>query len=252
MDLSLSVQLAGMDVINNMADALNNATNTAAVLLSVYSYPDHCVMANVDKPDFPSCNMSSIHAAPELDINIDVVGMNDFSFQTISQNPNMTSLLGTYDRTLSNMMQAMHAAARLDVGNILPNNFITNASAINSTLWRNIPATQLGGESYIYDILTGTGLLSGGDKVAQPPLVVPDPAVVIMIPYLCHFSVPKTPGQVFISVLVATLSMCTAGWGWAMFIAVYFAKRNQPAGEFLSLSLFQPHDVGSDASLVFE
>lgn len=186
-------------------------------------------MASVDKPDHPNCNTSSIHNPPQLDIAVDAVGWSNYSFQTAFPN---TDFFTTYDKSLMNIMQAMHAAARLDVGNILPNNFSTNASVIKETPWENIPVTEANGLSNLYNIIAVNSTLAPGLTFAQPPFNVPSDPTTIVISYLCHFSVPKSPGQIFVSVLVATLSMCTAGWGWAMFIAAYFAKRNQPTGQF--------------------
>ncbi|KAJ7864606.1 hypothetical protein B0H14DRAFT_3603051 [Mycena olivaceomarginata] len=117
---------------------------------------------------------------------------------------------------VSNMVQAVYAAVRLDLGNPAPSNFLLQPalipSVILSTFPRRTPQKTGGLTNGTYDI---PGLL---------PLTVPGPAVLDGV-YLCRFTRAKSPGSAFVAVLVGTLSMFGAVWGIWLTLATMWVKR---------------------------
>jgi hypothetical protein len=61
------------------------------------------------------------------------------------------------------------------------------------------------------------------------PLTVEGPAQLDVV-YLCRFERPLAPGQAFIAVLVATLSMFSTGWALFLGLATNFVKRRDSGG----------------------
>ncbi|TFK40231.1 hypothetical protein BDQ12DRAFT_680551 [Crucibulum laeve] len=129
---------------------------------------------------------------------------------------------------ISNLIQLVYAATRLDLGNPSRNNFILNPNITDQTLNSSFPNTvnnPAGGPlntsvSSMYEIW---------DQREQRlneflPIGLEGPAN-IQVVYLCRFQRRKSAGSLFISVLVATLSMFSSGWAIYMMVATYFAKR---------------------------
>lgn len=136
----------------------------------------------------------------------------------------------------------MHAAARLDFRPTLHNNFFTNTTVAPLAISLIPPALSFDKNgtinydkhymSILYQIATGTFANFTADT--KPIVALPldgSQNSIVQVPYLCHFSVRKSTGPLVISVLVATLSMFSAGWGVSMLVASYFAKRNMPESE---------------------
>lgn len=87
-------------------------------------------------------------------------------------------------------------------------------------------------ESVLYESLAGT-LRNADGSLLFPTLPLDgSKRSIISVPYLCHFSERKSAGEAFIAVLVATLSMFSAGWAIFMLVCSYLAKRGQPQGAF--------------------
>ncbi|KAJ7292136.1 hypothetical protein C8J57DRAFT_1164079 [Mycena rebaudengoi] len=139
---------------------------------------------------------------------------------------------------VSNTVQAVYAAVRLDLGNPSPNNFLLNTSIISDAITGTFPQTHpnrpgfpdLPTKSYLYSILVNDGSPSNlpVDFDIPPgllPLTSPGPAVLDGV-YLCRFQRPKPPRSAFIAVLVATLSMFTTGWAIFLFIAEAVVKEH--------------------------
>lgn len=145
-----------------------------------------------------------------------------------------TSLPTTYIPVISNAPELMLALVRIDIGHILPNNFLVNHIIIDNVIFNNFPITGVAGGqigSLLYDDLTGTGADAGlltsltadaGGQGVQ--LSNPDPAV-IKVQFTCHFQEPKTAGTIFIATTVATLTFVNTGFTWVMFALIYFAKK---------------------------
>jgi hypothetical protein len=148
---------------------------------------------------------------------------------------------------ISNAVQAVYAAVRLDLGNPSPNNFLLNTSMISDAITRTFPQTHpnrpgypdLPTESYLYSILVDDGYYSNitaaFDIPGLLPLTWPGPAVLDGV-YLCRFQRPKPPRSAFIDVLVATLSMFTTGWAIFLVIAQAVVKKHKSGGKPLLFS----------------
>ncbi|KAG8990857.1 hypothetical protein FRB94_013032 [Tulasnella sp. JGI-2019a] len=116
--------------------------------------------------------------------------------------------LDIYSDGIANAMQFLLAVTRLDMSNVLSNNFLAHLDVINATI-------QSPSRLY-YDLMYRNGTLR---------LDTSRPAV-IASQYLCHFPQRKSLGSAIISVLVATLSMFGSGWAAFLLVATYFEKRN--------------------------
>ncbi|KAG8995951.1 hypothetical protein FRB94_008688 [Tulasnella sp. JGI-2019a] len=110
-------------------------------------------------------------------------------------------------------MQLMLTAARLDVGNVFPNNFLVYPNVINATI------TDEGLRDFIID-----NSLQGLGDTSRP--------AVIASQYLCHFPQRESLGSAIISVLVATLSMFGSAWAVFLAVATYYEKQKHPRGNF--------------------
>jgi hypothetical protein len=126
---------------------------------------------------------------------------------------------------LTNFAQTIVAAVRIDLGNPSPNNFMLNPSVLNATIVDIFPANNLttASASSLYEANANPDRRTQG----MLPLTVAGPAD-IQVLYTCQFRQRKSLAQVFISVLVATLSMFSAGWAVFTFFASYYAAHKSP------------------------
>jgi hypothetical protein len=130
---------------------------------------------------------------------------------------------------IANLIQVIVASIRIDLGNPSPNNFILHPSALSRTLSNTFPAVGLTNstDSLLYqanvhpEIYGIQGML---------PLTLAGPAR-IQVVFLCRFQQWKAFGALFISVLVATLSMFASGWALFMLLASSWVKRGSEAGK---------------------
>lgn len=129
-----------------------------------------------------------------------------------------------YTPSVVTAFQVMLAAVRLDLGNVLPNNIIAHPITAPSS------AGITNGPSPIWS-----------DFIA--PSSDPDlPSVVLngtrasgfAVQYQCHVQQRKSAGAIFVSVVVATVTLFNSGWGVALLLLAYMAKRKTPHGEFPS------------------
>jgi hypothetical protein len=154
------------------------------------------------------------------------------------------------ERPFSNLLQAVYAAIRIDLGNPSLNNFILNPLALNATIFEKFPVT-----AYNQDLFSTMSTLYYRWRNPDPslqkylPVTVSGPAQ-IQVVYPCRFQQPKPLGSLIVSVLVATLSMFSSAWAVFILVATAFAKRTDPACVFFPpyyirwlTSGFQPIDV---------
>jgi hypothetical protein len=201
--------------------------------------------------DFPWCPASLGRGAPcaaQVPL-LSIKGMfellgNGFLHQ------NSTGDLLTDDTTgiISNIVQALYAAVRLDLGNPSSNNFLLNTTVIPQAVQATFPQTYPGQgnislptDSYLHSALVNDGKfskLTGGvyDIPGLLPLSVPGPVIFDRV-YLCRFQRGKSAGSAFIAVLVGTLSTFSAAWGNFLTLAAALVKRRGPTGERASFSL---------------
>jgi hypothetical protein len=158
-----------------------------------------------------------------------------------------------------NLLQAVYAAIRVDLGNPSLNNFILNPSALNGTIFEKFPVT-----AYNQDQLSTTSTLysrwhnPNPDMQKYLPVNVSGPAQ-MQVAYPCRFQRRKPLGSVIVSVLVATLSMFSSAWAIFIYLATTYAKHTDPAGispfsrvfhfRWLNLS-FQRIDVMDTARVI--
>jgi hypothetical protein len=142
---------------------------------------------------------------------------------------------------IANIIQTIHAAVQIDLGNAHANNFLLNPSVLNTTLYNEFPATVLPKPtvSTLYQVISeGTFF----DVLNMLPLKVEGPTK-LQARYLCQLQRMKAPAQAFIAVLVATLSMFTGAWGLFMFLATYWAKRGNDSGRINSSRIVNTIDT---------
>ncbi|KAF8216723.1 hypothetical protein K438DRAFT_401838 [Mycena galopus ATCC 62051] len=141
---------------------------------------------------------------------------------------------------ISNLVQGVYAAVRLDLGNPSPNNFLLNTSLTPQAITATFPQTfpSLLNESLLHSVLVGDGyaaaygVLNGAgtpyNLTGLLPLTAPGPAVLQGV-YLCHIQRAKSPASAFIAVLVATLSMFSSGWGIFLGLSAGIVKKHIPS-----------------------
>ncbi|KAJ7921309.1 hypothetical protein B0H13DRAFT_2416493 [Mycena leptocephala] len=187
--------------------------------------------------DFPFCPAALGRQAacavnvPQFNISSSFVSYANLTFHqyfasdplTDSNQPVITN--DTYN-VLSNVIQTMYAAVRIDLGNPSPNNFLLNTSVIPATIFSTFPATLPGVDntSEEYANLVGTTVNPDFNITGLLPLTVEGPALMDVV-YLCRFQHPLPPAQAFIAVLVATLSMFSSGWAIFLALATKVVKR---------------------------
>ena len=153
-----------------------------------------------------------------------------------------------------NILQTVYAAVRIDLGNPSFNNFILYPAAVNNTIYPAFPITPANGEEFsgstLYSLLNTP---FHGTQLSPVSLFSWGPAT-IQVVYPCQFQQLKTPGALFISVLVATLSMFSTGWTVYMLLAVTIVKRHDPTGSFILSTvvffIYSNHNYDSDLSLL--
>lgn len=154
----------------------------------------------------------------------------DFGTSVAFQESTATGPTQYYGAPVINLFQAVHAAVRLDLGYALPNNLFTNTSAVVSANATIIPETTFlrdGTEAYqaqgtLYQALVGNDLVLPVDGSKRSTLEVP---------FVCSSDVRKSPGEIFVSVFVATVTMLGTGWTLISMIATYFATHDESEGE---------------------
>ena len=116
----------------------------------------------------------------------------------------------------------MIAAARLDVGHVLPNNFLTNSSVVD-LMTHPLPV------NFDLNSLLHNATIPGWTY----PVPTHDTSF-INASFSCQFKYPKGWAETLLAVLVATASMFGTGWAVAVSIATFFVMK-YPAGELHSL-----------------
>ncbi|KAF8879948.1 hypothetical protein BD779DRAFT_1113826 [Infundibulicybe gibba] len=122
----------------------------------------------------------------------------------------------------SNIVQTVHAAVRVDLGNPSPNNFLLNSNATDNTLYALFPASSGVNvtRSLLYMARKSPNVI-GLDKFL--PMNVTGPAS-LQVVYLCRFQRRKSMSQAAVAIIVATLSMFSGGWAIFMLVATTLTK----------------------------
>ena len=234
-----SLDIAGLDGFGHAQRELEAANYTGVALISATAMPEQC-------PKVGLCDESTGFRAPLLDIANAGMGVTpSYGWLANTSTDAITLFQDIYYNASSNFFQTMHAAVRLDIGNIYSNNILLNSSqtTIQQTIFPSantlVPAVGDRGVNYslradpltLYSVLLG---LAPNLEVEIPLRWDGSPAL-LQVPYLCHFTVPKGAGEIFISVLVATLSMLGSAWAILQLGMGYAVKRRRSEGELSRL-----------------
>jgi hypothetical protein len=149
-------------------------------------------------------------------------GLNYVSYNV---QPNNVTL--PYLNPIINIVQTLYSAVCIDFGIIYPSNPILYPSVVPETITDVFPTAT---SSSLFTPTT-YGIFARGVWEGEIPL-----SATINAEYQCRFSFRKSPGQAFIDVLVATLSIFTSAWGAIMLVAVWFAQREEK-GMYVTWSL---------------
>ena len=226
----IRLQTATLDLGGRTYNALLTSNYTSPIAVSVQADITPCPMSLGSSA---ACGL----ATPNFTIfSAGVVMSNLTFFQNTAPEP-ITVLDDNIKLPISNLLQTVYAIIRVELGNPSPNNFILHPNVTDSTIVSKFPATLLnqGGDALVSGLYQEW---TNPDPETKKylPVNVSGPAN-IQVVYPCRFQQQKTPGQLFISVLVATLSMFSTGWAVFMVLAVYFVKRKGPSGKYGSLTI---------------
>ena len=226
------LQAASLDLGGRTFNALRTSNYTSPVAVSIRADITPCPMALGSSA---ACGL----ATPNFTISSAAVVMTDLSHLD-NLDGNITVLDDNIKLPISNLLQLVYAIIRVEFGNPSPNNFILYPNVTDNIIVSKFPATPLnqGGDalvSQLYQEWTNPD----PETKKYLPVTVSGPAN-IQVVYPCRFQQRKTPGQLFISVLVATLTMFSTGWAVFMGWAASFAKRKGPSGECGSSTILLP------------
>jgi len=218
---------ATQDLGTRVYNALLFSNQTSAVTLSAQANFNYCPMSlGLDAPCAVNPPQFDIFAAAIVFPNSTI----HYYTSQIPIDPVWNPWVFDNDTELAffNLIQAVYASVRIDLGNPSLNNFILYPEAMNNTIAPTFPITPANGEAFSNSSLY-TILSSPFPWLQQNlPVTLSGPAI-IQVVYPCQFQQRKTPAALFISVLVATLSMFSTGWAVFMLLATTVAKRNNPA-----------------------
>ncbi|KAG8988023.1 hypothetical protein FRB93_004306 [Tulasnella sp. JGI-2019a] len=196
---------AAFDVWSSMAAGLTGLYTT------VFTGKEFCHNQRLGAMYFPCTAMPMDHEdeVAYLTLNWD----NDTIY-----NPTFPSFpdvrLGPYSTGINNAMQLMLAAVHLDIGNILPNNFLAYPGVLNATISANTELYQ--------------ALLS--DIEAFPSLGDTSRPAVIASEYLCHFPQRKPLGS-----LVIIMTVFASGRVAFLLPAALYGKKDNKQGDMRTL-----------------
>ena len=226
------LQAATQDLGGRAFNALITSNYTSPTAVSVQADITPCPMSLGSSA---ACGL----ATPNFTISSAAIVMSNLSHIQETAPP-ITVLDDDTKLPIFNLLQTVYAIIRAEFGNPSPNNFILHPNVTDNIIVSKFPATPLnkGGDalvSQLYQEWTNPD----PETKKYLPVTVSGPAN-IQVVYPCRFQRQKTPGQLFISVLVATLATFSTGWAVFMVLAVYFAKRKGPSGECGSLTILLP------------
>jgi hypothetical protein len=162
---------------------------------------------------------------------------NSFDAYLPPSNTNKQLIKFEWTARISNLIQVIVASIRIDLGNPSPNNFFLHPSALNGALSSIFPpiGPTNSTDSLLYQANVHPEIYGIQGMI---PLTLAGPAK-IQVVFLCRFQQRKAFGSLFISVLVATLSMFASGWALFMLLAGIWVKRSSETGKTRHLICFQ-------------
>ncbi|KIM40014.1 hypothetical protein M413DRAFT_190109 [Hebeloma cylindrosporum] len=221
------IRAAATDVGTRAYNAFVLSNFTTATIISLRSDFAFCPMSiglaalcSISRPEVVMTYVSAVY-------NNATIRLFDNSYP-IDPVDNPYVLDADLERPFYNLLQAVYAAIRVDLGNPSLNNFILNPSALKGIIYENFPATTYNQNS----VSTSSTLYSRWNNPTPElqkylPVTLSGPAQVQVV-YPCRFQQHKPIGSLIVSVLVATLSMFSSAWAVFILVATAFAKRTDP------------------------
>ncbi|KAF5326828.1 hypothetical protein D9619_004187 [Psilocybe cf. subviscida] len=218
------IRTASEDLGDRISTAYVNSKGTRPVLFSI--------VANTHTP----CPASSTDPACSQPPKFDIVGAAQIDSTGALNQESSVILDDVLTAPLLNLIQAVYAAVRIDLGIDSANNFILHKDVMPKTLNATFPVTavtpankdNVGIQAHLYSAWLDPSKPDSQQNYTflldLLPIEVGGPATLRVV-YLCQFQQRKTPGSLFISVLVATLSMFTSGWAvYILLLGVFLRK----------------------------
>ncbi|KAF5342438.1 hypothetical protein D9611_001508 [Ephemerocybe angulata] len=233
------LSLAGVDVGTQFYTAYLASNDTGVVSYSIVADFESCPPSHAQGS---ACG-AKLQQPPAVDVKLVSAVMNNNTLAPADALSTVTPASFKLDQSLLapslNFIHLAHAAARIDLGNMAPNNFLTNLNMVDTVLIPEFPSGLPGAttRSQLYD--TWKSQINPQTNKNYATLTVPGPATLQTV-FICHFSKLKSGGSLFVAVLVATLSMFSSAWGLFIIIASRIVKRR--GGE--EANCCQRHDQG--------
>ena len=229
MILLFRIQVANIDLGSRVSTAFQNSKETNYVMVSLQVDFDQC-------PPSLGPNASCGIKAPSYLISASTLvypngTLSEYSASSPVDDTNQFNIDDDIAGPLKNIIRIIHDAARIDLGIDSPNNLILHSEVANASLVTTFPKTILNptndtSASLLLDWINPTSAMK-----PYLPVNVSGEAE-LQVVYLCRLQQRKAAGQLFISVLVATLSMFSSGWALFLSVATIIAKRQDTTGEF--------------------
>lgn len=235
------IRVANTDLANRVRTAFQNSGETSYVVASLQIDFHHCPLSLGPKA---SCGIkpptyllsSSTLVYPDGTLS-------EYSAYSPIDDTNQVNIDDDIAGPLNNIIRIIHAAARVDLGIDSPNNLILHSEVANASLVTTFPTTDLNptndtSASLLLDWINPTSVIK-----PYIPVNVSGPAELEVV-YLCRLQHRKAAGQLFISVLVATLSMFSSGWALFLSVATIIAKRQDTTANICEGHCGQWHKDG--------
>ncbi|KAG9009725.1 hypothetical protein FRB94_011581 [Tulasnella sp. JGI-2019a] len=225
LDVDKAVASAGADLVGQVVNAFQVTSGAGPLLVSAEALPIGGYPPWWCTPSVYNTNSTCGTAVPP--ISLSQRKLDDATGTAILN----TTLPTNYNITINNAMQTILAAIRIDLGNILPNNFLVHRTpdVIGSTISSTIPIQGFQPTPALLYTLIGNGdsWLQGhqGLSTLNPDSVTPSQ---ITLEYQCKLQQRKNGGSLFIDITVATLTLFNNVWGIATGLLISLALRKRP------------------------
>ncbi|KAG8997702.1 hypothetical protein FRB94_007498 [Tulasnella sp. JGI-2019a] len=235
-DVSYLVSDAGLDLVSQMTDVIDN--NTTSIMAPSFLSVSTSMASLLEEyppwwcpPTTSKTNVTCATATPSI-----LDALDPFLVYGVNGNA-VGPLTGDYSLAINNAMQTMLAAVRIDLGNVLPNNFLVNRSSelIAKTIAPSMPAPGATKATNTTSVLYGD-LTAARDSSNYSPVKVGNNGSGTVAPsqisveYQCRVEQRKSPGSIFISVAVATMTLFKSGWAVLLLVLTFLARRGEPEG----------------------
>ncbi|KAF8887583.1 hypothetical protein BD779DRAFT_1440840 [Infundibulicybe gibba] len=233
--LDMMMNLAAMEVADRMSTSLAINGNTKPIAISLDAvFPNRCpASVGVDAPCAKSKPEYNIENAAIIFPN-SAIEVYDAAFP-VDNNTNPQVITDDSKLPVENLIQTLHAALRIDLGNPNPNNIFLHPQdatklVMASTFPKSSGMNSTASRVYLSGIMPSFPSIFPDKHLSDfIPMNLTGPASVQVV-YLCRYQQRKPLPQATISVVVATLSMFSGGWAVFMLVATYIVKRRYKHG----------------------